>query len=339
MIRNGAGVAMNVGDEAGFPTRFVDENGHGYRAADEIGRGVLTNVYRAEPDDASIGATSITDGGQLVLKTVLPLWVGHPLAEARIAREREVARSIADGAGDARCARIVAAGRQAGHRAGQSRPFHVARRLLGATLAHRMMEGRVPSAVTLGWLDTLLRTLGCVHDAGWVHRDVKPQNLLIGGLTPNCIPEAWLIDFGLALPVGRARHDGDDAFGTPAYVSPEVIAGAPVDARADLYSVGLVAYELLTGSRPFCSRDPIALLDAHLSDTPPPLRALAPEVSPELERVITASLEKAPMERPATASELRHLLASCPEANPETNQAGRNSSVVTKEDCTVRTNG
>jgi serine/threonine protein kinase len=352
-LRAGAGESGEAGFGTGFGIGFTDEEGRGYRSAEELGRGVLTTVCRAEreaSDAESPISTSISEAsseaGQLVLKTVLPLWVGHPLAEARIAREREVSRALDD---DVRCARVLAGGRQAETddpgRRGRSRPFHVSRRLIGVTLAHRMTEanataqGGLGPAVVLGWMDALLGTLASVHAAGWVHRDVKPQNLVLGGLTPRCVPETWLIDFGLALPVGRSRRDGDDAFGTPAYVSPEVIAGAPVDERADLYSVGLVAYELLAGRRPFCSRDPVALLDAHLSDNAPPLRSIAPEISPELERVVAAALEKSPIDRPATAVELRRLFAACPDSQGDSHVEGRNAPATTKEDCTVRTNG
>src|SRR5262249_55779096 len=99
-----------------------------------------------------------------------------------------------------------------------------------------------------------------------------------------------------------------------AFVSPEVIAGASIDARADLYSVGLILYELCAGRRPFAQRDPIALLEAHLSELPPPLRTLRPELSPALERVLGAALQKAPGDRPGSATELRRLLADVPEA-------------------------
>jgi serine/threonine-protein kinase len=309
---------------------YCDDQGRRYRASEELGRGVLTAVYAAEPERAEAPGTSVLGPGPrprgaLAIKTILPLWAGHPLAEARIAREHEVSDALEGVSDDAPCVRIVAAGRQACE--GGTRPFHVAPRLMGATLAERLRGGRdLPADErdesaflrdAFAWADDLLAALARVHAAGWVHRDVKPQNVFIGRADSSADQpvRAWLIDFGLAVPSGAPRGDGDEAFGTPAYVSPEVIAGAPVDPRADLYSVGLILFELFTGQRPFSSRDPVALLDAHLSEAPPRLRRLRPTRSETLDRVIHATLGKDPCERPSSATALRALLRDTPEGH------------------------
>jgi serine/threonine-protein kinase len=195
----------------------------------------------------------------------------------------------------------------------------VSPRLSGITLAEHLHCGPDREAPefarqALSWIDDLLFALCRVHEVGWVHRDVKPQNVF---LAPSRDGRAWLIDFGLALPIGAPRHDHDEAFGTPAYVSPEVIAGAQIDERADLYSVGLILFELFAGRRPFTSRDPVELLDAHLSETPPRLRDLCASPSKALDGAIAAALAKHPTDRPPTARAFRELLRQAPEGREE----------------------
>jgi serine/threonine protein kinase len=330
---------------------FVDDKGQCYRAHEELGRGVLTSVRSAcrHVDDRADDASDPT----LAIKTVLPLWIGHPLAEARIARERDVSRALfeIDNADDELgCARVLAFGRQTCD-AGRTRPFHVSARLRGCTLAEHLRGRSAPgdAAIVRGaleWIDDLLVALAAVHAAGWVHRDVKPQNVFlhsihvdstawseatvsgdaalprrngstqrdVGTVDAHARRRARLLDFGLAMPIGSQRPDFDEPFGTPAYVSPEVIAGARIDARADLYSVGLILFHLVAGRRPFAG-DPIALLEAHLSEPPPRLRSFQPSCSPALERAVALALNKAPGERPGSASELRALLSDVPEAH------------------------
>jgi serine/threonine protein kinase len=310
------------------PAEFTDEQGRRYSATVELGRGVLTAVYKAAPLGAGpAGSTS------LALKTVLPLWIGHPLAEARIAREREVSASIhsahTGGEAELLCGKVLAGGRQFCE--GRTRPFNVSVLLEGSTLAERLRGGAERDNLhrVLAWADDLLGALARVHAAGWVHRDVKPQNVFVAsGGAVGGRDSAYLIDFGLAVPIGAPRGDGDEAFGTPAYVCPEVIAGAPVDPRADLYSVGLVLFELLCGQRPFASRDPVALLEAHLSETPPRLRKHRLGCSDTLDRVIAATLAKHPDERPPSAEALRALLQDTPE--------GSNLRTAQREDCAPR---
>ncbi len=292
-------------------TLFLDDLGRRYEAHAELGRGVLTYVQAA----ARVGEQDPT---AYAIKTLLPLWVGHPIAEARIARERELSSAL-HGTGDAHasCARILGAGRQPLDEV-RSRPFHVSPRLEGRTLADALRDKALTARVahTLAWADELLAALEGLHRLGWVHRDVKPHNVFLehrpaeSGRTERAV----LIDFGLAVRIGCGRIEGDEPFGTPAYVAPEVIAGEKLDGRTDLYSVGLLLYEALAGQRPFAGRDPVQLLDAHLCEAPPPLRELAPQISPELDAVISATLAKPPSARPDGAGALRELLRRTPEA-------------------------
>ncbi|MEO6950810.1 MAG: serine/threonine-protein kinase [Polyangia bacterium] len=304
-----AGGARGVLDSG--PPWFVDEDGRSYLLQAEIGRGVLTSVGSAEarPTD-----------GRYAIKTVLPMWVGHPLAEARIARERELSTAIHETSQHANCARILNGGRQSVGD-GRSRPFHVSPLYDGITLSERLRTGHphVGAQLALAWADDLLSALERLHCIGWLHRDVKPQNVFIIETAdarlgePPARPFAMLMDYGLAVRIDAARLEADEPFGTPAYVSPEVVAGATLDGRADLYSLGLILFELLCGRRPFIGGDPVSLIEAHLSEHPPSLRELCPGLSEELDHVLAATLAKSPGERPSSASELAAMLRLTPE--------------------------
>jgi len=298
---------------------FTSEEGRVFRTQGEIGRGVLTFVLDGVDGGGHDEARERAAGGRYAIKTVLPLWTGHPLAEARIARERELSIALHDPSPHPSCQEIVCGGRQK-LEDGRSRPFHVSPLYDGETLADRLRNcsrdgKRVPVELALRWADDVLAALGRLHAIGWVHRDVKPQNVFIVSSGADGARErALLMDYGLAMRAGAPRIEVDEPFGTPAYVSPEVVAGATLDGRADLYSLALILFELFCGQRPFTGLDPIGLVEAHLGAAPPSPRALCPHLSPEMDRVISRALAKAPGERPANAAELAGLLRTTPEA-------------------------
>ncbi|MFO0890710.1 MAG: serine/threonine-protein kinase [Isosphaeraceae bacterium] len=152
------------------------------------------------------------------------------------------------------------------------------------------------------------------HEAGLVHRDLKPSNVMIcirGGVHDV----AKLLDFGLVLPRADETRDREVSqegtiTGTPSYMSPEQAGGQEdLDPRSDIYSLGALAYFLLTGRPPFVAPNVVKTLAAHVYEQPSPLRLLRPEVPPELEAVILRCLEKRPENRPATAGALEAELA------------------------------
>jgi len=137
-----------------------------------------------------------------------------------------------------------------------------------------------------------------------VHRDVKPGNILVAGTPAD--ETAYICDFGLARHMSTASSlTGDRGFvGTIDYVPPEQIAGRPLDRRADVYSLGCVLYECLTGGRPFEHESELALIYAHLNDAPPRVTDLSPELPAALDDVIAAALAKEPDDRYASCGEL-----------------------------------
>jgi serine/threonine-protein kinase len=142
--------------------------------------------------------------------------------------------------------------------------------------------------------------LDYAHLKGVVHRDLKPSNIMV--LADGT---ARVMDYGIAQ---ARRFEGltvtGSFLGTPEYVAPETIEGKGTDARSDLYSLGIVFYEALTGARPFSADTPFAVLRRHLADPPTPPAALRPGLPAELERIVLRLLRKEPAERYATAEEL-----------------------------------
>ncbi len=142
--------------------------------------------------------------------------------------------------------------------------------------------------------------LGYAHVRGMIHRDIKPSNVLIDE-SGNCL----LTDFGLArMAEATSKLTSSGAImGTPAYMSPEQGTGNPLDGRSDIYSLGIILYEMITGRVPFAAETPIAIVFKHIQDPLPSARKLAPNLSEELELVLLKSLAKSPADRYQSAEE------------------------------------
>ena len=156
----------------------------------------------------------------------------------------------------------------------------------------------------------IAEALGRAHRAGLVHRDVKPANVLV--CEDEGAVRVKVTDFGIAKAragLGADLTQTGTVLGTPKYLSPEQIQGRPdVDGRSDLYSLGVVMFEALTGRVPFTGRSDMTVALSHLHDPPPRVRSIRPAVPAALDELVTALLSKDPGDRPATATEVRDAL-------------------------------
>jgi eukaryotic-like serine/threonine-protein kinase len=175
----------------------------------------------------------------------------------------------------------------------------------GPSLEHLLERGRLPLPEALNYARQALAALGCAHSQGITHRDVKPSNML---LTPEGALK--LTDFGLARDVkDRKLSQSGALLGSCYYMSPEQIRGlARLDHRSDLYSLGVVLYEMTTGRKPFEGASAFELLSSHVHELPQPPRHLAPEMPASLNDAILTALAKDPQQRFQTAEEFRQAL-------------------------------
>ncbi len=174
----------------------------------------------------------------------------------------------------------------------------------GQSLRARLLEGPLALAVALEIAVQLCSALMAAHSAGIVHRDIKPENIMLR-------PDGWLklLDFGLAKPLAAADPDGVDTIpgvvmGTASYMSPEQARGQPVDARSDLFSLGVLLYEMLAGATPFAGATASDVIAAVLERQPLPLSQRVAGLPGELDALVARCLRKERELRPAAAAEL-----------------------------------
>jgi serine/threonine-protein kinase len=183
-------------------------------------------------------------------------------------------------------------------------PFIVMERLPGVTLADHIARGPLSVPFVQAVLDGVLDALAEAHHVGILHRDVKPGNILF---TANGEPK--LADFGIAKTAGAAYTRAGEIIGSVAYLSPDRLGSKPGTAADDLYSVGVVGYEALTGRRPFPQGELGPLAHAILHESPPPLAALRPDVPPRLGTAIERAMARDPAWRFDQADAMRAALA------------------------------
>jgi eukaryotic-like serine/threonine-protein kinase len=194
-------------------------------------------------------------------------------------------------------------------------PYFIMPFIDGESLRARMMRGPLSVRETVTILKDVVRALGFAHGRGIIHRDIKPDNVLLAA------GAAVVTDFGVAKALSASRQQQGvrtsaptmtgvgTSLGTPAYMAPEQAAADPAtDHRADLYALGIVAYEMLTGAPPFHGRTPQALLAAQLSEIPAPLTSRRYDVSVPLSALVMQCLEKEPAKRPKSANDVLRML-------------------------------
>jgi tRNA A-37 threonylcarbamoyl transferase component Bud32 len=273
-----------------------------YLVERELGGGGMSRVYLAE---------EVALGRRVVLKVLAPD-LAHVLSAERFEREIRVAARLQH----PHIVPLLAAGR-AGDTLYYTMPL-----VEGESLRTRIdRQGELPVAEAARLVREVADALAYAHAQGVVHRDIKPDNILLSHR------HAMVTDFGVARAVTEAVGGGKltgtgMAVGTPAYMAPEQAAADPnVDHRADLYALGLVAYEMLAGHPPFQGATPQALVAAHMTQPPPPLAQARPSVPAELAAIVHRCLEKRPADRYENAAELAAALDrvatwSTPSATP-----------------------
>ncbi len=278
-----------------------------------LGSGGLAEVWLAQ--DRTLGA-------EVAIKALhAHLARDQPLCE-RFRRELAVTRGL-DHAGIVKVYDLFDHG---------GRPFFSMELLRGEALSERLRRGPLPPAEARAVAREVASALQAAHRAGVVHRDLKPQNVFLegpAGGAPGAAPPSVesgslrvkLLDFGLARAAGQARMTAaSTVLGTPGYIAPEVLEGAPADGRADLYALGAVLFELFTGKRAFASVDAWAVLEQK-KRAPPLLRPLcegATAVTDGDERLVARCLEPDPERRFLDAGQLLRALdgAAVPDAPP-----------------------
>src|ERR671937_138901 len=257
-----------------------------YRIVRKLGAGGMADVYLAEDQEL---------GRRVAIKILNDR---HAADDQFVERFRREAKNAA-GLSHPNIVSIYDRGTAEG-------TYYIAMEYLDGRSLKEMIVGRGPAPVktAIDYARQILAAVGFAHRNGIVHRDIKPHNVLVS-------PEGRLkvTDFGIARSGASQMTEVGSIIGTAQYLSPEQARGSPVDQTSDLYSVGVVLYEMLTGQVPFTGDTPLAIAMKHLSEVPKPPSELRPEVPHDLDLVVLRALAKDPEDRYQTAEEMDADLA------------------------------
>ena len=242
----------------------------------------MTTIYRA---------TDLRTGRAVAIKIPHPEMECDPAFFSRFQREAEIGRKLDHPS----VAKVVSNG-------DMSRVCIVMEWAEGKVLRQIFGEqGKLPAERALRIALGICDALEYIHSQGIVHRDLKPENIMV-----DAEDHIKLIDFGIAASAGARRltfSKFSSTLGTPDYISPEQVKGKRGDARCDVYALGVILYEMLTGKVPFEGPSPFAVMNDRLLNHPIPPREVNPEVSPEMQEIIYRALERDPAKRYASARE------------------------------------
>ncbi len=245
------------------------------------------------------GMAEVRDGWDIRLRRAVAVKLLHPAFSADPANRRRF-ETEAHAAAALNHPHIVAV-HDSGEDAGT--PFIVMERLSGRTLADELMRGPLPQAQVRSILNDVLSALTVAHAAGILHRDIKPANILY-----TAAGDVKVADFGIAKSADVAHTMTGQIVGTMAYLSADRLAGRPATVADDLYAVGVVGYEALSGRKPFPQEGLPALARAIAEDQPPPLTLVRPDVEPQLAATAERAMAREPQWRFPSADAMRSAL-------------------------------
>jgi beta-lactam-binding protein with PASTA domain/predicted Ser/Thr protein kinase len=272
-----------------------------YRIVRKLGAGGMADVYLAEDQEL---------GRRVAIKILNDR---HAADDSFIERFRREAKNAA-GLSHPNIVSIYDRGEAEG-------TYYIAMEFLDGRSLKELIVGRGPAPikVAIEYARNILAALAAAHRQGIVHRDIKPHNVLIGAEG-----RVKVTDFGIARSGASQMTEVGSIIGTAQYLSPEQARGAPVDQTSDLYSAGVVLYEMLTGQVPFTGDTPLEIAMKHLSEVPRPPSELRPEIPHDLDSIVLRALAKDPSERYQSAEEMDADLARVAEGlpvDPETEEA------------------
>jgi eukaryotic-like serine/threonine-protein kinase len=249
-----------------------------YRIVRKLGSGGMANVYLAEDEDL---------GRRVAIKILNDRYANDDLFIERFRREAKSAAALSH----PNIVSVYDRGEAEG-------TYYIAMEVIeGRSLKELIMtRGPLPIPQALAYSHEILEALRFAHRHGIIHRDIKPHNILIG-------ERLKVTDFGIARAGASQMTEAGSIMGTAQYLSPEQARGAPVTASSDLYSVGIVLYEMLTGKVPFTGDSAIEIAMKHLNEAPKPPSKIRPEIPEELDQVVLRALSKNPEDRYQTAEE------------------------------------
>ncbi len=272
-----------------------------YRVTERIGTGAMAAIYRAEQD---------REPKDVALKIIRPEIVQNRTVSARFHREAKAASKLRHPG----IVGIVGWGFEG------DIPYIAMELIEGEDLFEVLeREGPLPQAWSVLTAMRICDALAVAHAEGVVHRDLKPENVMVIPPVDGGEHGVKVLDFGIAKLVGPVGYSDEtvpqvltkvgSAVGTPSHMAPEQARGDQVDGRSDIYALGVVLYEMVTGHLPFEGNNPLLVAIQQVRDEPPPPSRWLPDIHPKLEQLILRMLAKSPDERPQTADLLGRQLA------------------------------